>query len=366
MDFLDEVRTHSSRFAHRLKHLETEEATKTALVMPFIQMLGYNIFDPTEVVPEFTADFGIKKGAKVDYAIVQHGQPSILIEAKKCGAPLHVEQESQLFSYFTATKARFGILTDGIVYRFFADIDELRVMDSKPFFELDMLNVTDDQVGQLKKFHKEEFDPQETIEVARELKYTNEIKRILSEEMKAPCDDFVKFVLGRIGVSKNKRFVTQFGPLVQSAFTQYVEGPIDARLNPSLEGGRDQSEQESKPQQPSVTPPPLASLPLNVYLNTMTGGRAEGRQEDMGFVVLAGARVLKRAASSLPPSLADLREAMAKDGRLAGDGSDFWRLTQEHKFRSPSGAASFLLGFAVNGRGTWKDSEGRPLRALLG
>ena len=52
--------------------LLTEEAAKTALVMPFIQALGYDVFNPSEVIPEYTADVGTKKGEKVDYAIC-HG-----------------------------------------------------------------------------------------------------------------------------------------------------------------------------------------------------------------------------------------------------------------------------------------------------
>ena len=87
MDFIDDVRTRSRKFASRVDHLNTEEATKTSLVMPFIQMLGYNIFDPTEVVPEFTADFGSKKGEKADYALVLDAKPVVLIEAKKHGTP---------------------------------------------------------------------------------------------------------------------------------------------------------------------------------------------------------------------------------------------------------------------------------------
>ena len=191
MDFIDDVRTRSRRFQARIEHLDTEEATKTALIMPFIQMLGYSIFDPTEVVPEFTADFGSKRGEKVDYALMQNGDPVVLIEAKKHGSNLRVEQESQLFRYFSATTARFGILTDGIAYRFYSDLDEPREMDKRPFFEFNMLDFTDVQVEQLKQFHKDSFDPTETVEAARELKYTNEIIRTLSEEMKNPTDDFV-------------------------------------------------------------------------------------------------------------------------------------------------------------------------------
>ena len=137
MDFIDEVRARSGRFSTRVEKWKgdppTEEATKTSLVLPFIQMLGYDIFDPTEVIPEFTADIGIKKGEKVDYAIMQRGKPAILIECKKYGSNLDEEAVSQLVRYFGVTDAHFGILTDGIVYRFFSDIDQPNVMDLKPF-----------------------------------------------------------------------------------------------------------------------------------------------------------------------------------------------------------------------------------------
>ncbi len=362
MDFIDEVRAVSRQFEKVAQHWKntqpTEEATKTSLVLPFIKMLGYDFHNPTEVVPEFTAGFGSKK-TKVDYAIMNDGQPVIIIEAKKYGTPLQYEQEGQLSYYFLSRPTvRFGILTNGVGYRFYSDIEERKEMDRKPFLELDILDINDDQIAQLKQFHKKEFDQQKAIEAAREFKYTNRVMDVLAEEMESPCDDFIKFVLGRIGLPKSKKFVTQFGPLVRSAFTQYVRGLIDA----GPKAVKYQSEGETKPEPPPVVPWPDASL----YLNTTKGVRAEGRQEENGFVVLAGSLVLRRTTPSIPLVLAKLRNAMAVDGRLADNGPDFWRLTQDHKFRSPSGAASFLLGFGVNGKIRWKDSEGRTLKALLG
>ena len=144
-----------------MKHWEsetpTEEATKTSLILPFIQMLGYDIFDPAEVVPEFTADIGIKRGEKVDYAIMQRGKPAILIECKKYGSSLAEDAVSQLVRYFGVTDAHFGILTDGISYRFFSDLDQPNVMDPKPFFEFNVLSYSHKAVGELKRFTKEEF-----------------------------------------------------------------------------------------------------------------------------------------------------------------------------------------------------------------
>ena len=242
MDFIDEVRTRSGRFSKRTEHLDTEEATKSALVLPFIQMLGYEIFDPTEVVPEFIADVGIKKGEKVDYALIQDGKPVVLIECKRFGSNLDDADVSQLLRYFTHTDARFGILTDGITYRFFSDLDQPNVMDSKPFFEFNMLDFTDVQVAELKRFTKSAFALRDIVDAARELKYTTEIKRILAEELASPSKEFVRFFLGRV----YQRRVTsaardQFGSLAKQAFAQFINDRVNIRLKSALEQGEDRT-----------------------------------------------------------------------------------------------------------------------------
>ena len=192
MDFIDEVRTRSGRFAKRVGHLETEEATKSSLVLPFIQMLGYEIFDPTEVVPEFTAG-GPKKGEKVDYALMKDGKPSILIECKKYGTNLDQEKTFQLIRYFAFTEAKFGILTDGIVYRFFSDLDKPNMMDAKPFFEFNMLDFSESGVEELKRFTKSAFNVEETVKAAATLKYTRGMKQAIARQFSAPDDDFVQW-----------------------------------------------------------------------------------------------------------------------------------------------------------------------------
>ncbi|UUF04213.1 type I restriction endonuclease [Xanthomonas hortorum] len=118
MDFIDQLRVLATRISTTRALIQTEEATKNAMVMPLIQILGYNVFDPLEVTPEIVADVGIKKGEKVDYAILRDGKPIILFECKKAGAELNINHASQLFRYFHVTAARFGVLTNGLVYRF--------------------------------------------------------------------------------------------------------------------------------------------------------------------------------------------------------------------------------------------------------
>ena len=161
-ELFERVRDFSRKAAERAPHLETEEATKAALVMPFLrEVMGYNVNDPTEVVPEYDADFGTRKGEKVDYAILRDGEPIILIECKKYGPPLAYQEASQLFRYFNTTDAQFGILTDGATYQFFTDLDRPNTLDNKPFLEINLLESGSITIEELHKFVKSDFNAKE-------------------------------------------------------------------------------------------------------------------------------------------------------------------------------------------------------------
>ena len=146
MDFVDQLKQFSKRVETMRETVQTEEATKTAIIMPFFAMLGYDVFNPLEFVPEFTADVGIKKGEKVDYAIIKDGEPVILIECKSISEKLE-KHDSQLFRYFGTTSAKFAILTNGIMYRFYTDLDSPNKMDDDPFLTINILDVRDNQVS---------------------------------------------------------------------------------------------------------------------------------------------------------------------------------------------------------------------------
>ena len=150
MDFIDQIKQFSKRVEGLKDNLNTEEATKTSLIMPFFALLGYDVFNPEEFVPEFTADVGIKKGEKVDYAILNNGEPVILVEAKWVKEPLD-KHGSQLYRYFGTTSAKIRILTNGIIYRFYTDLEEPNKMDKKPFLEINMLDIKERQVPELQK-----------------------------------------------------------------------------------------------------------------------------------------------------------------------------------------------------------------------
>ncbi|WP_373054290.1 type I restriction endonuclease [Thioalkalivibrio sp.] len=238
MDFIDEIKAIGARASKLVDQLQTEEATKNALVMPFVNALGYNVFDPTEVVPEFTADVGVKKGEKVDYAIMKDGGAIMLFECKSVGTNLDSAHASQLYRYFSVTKARIGVLTNGIVYRFFSDLEEPNKMDSKPFLEISILNLEGALIPELKKLTKSHFDEDSIIETAGELKYTREIKRILADQLVKPDDEFVRFFASQVYAGRlTQKAREQFTEIVRRAFRHFINDQISDRLKSALEQG---------------------------------------------------------------------------------------------------------------------------------
>lgn len=234
MDFIDQIKQFSKKAANIKETLQTEEATKMSLIVPFFKMLGYDVFNPDEFVPEYTADVGIKKGEKVDYAIIQDGQPIILIEAKWCGENLD-RHSSQLFRYFGTTKAKFAVLTNGLVYKFFTDLEEPNKMDEKPFLEIDILNPKETKIAELKKFHKSNFNLEEIFSTASELKYSNEFKNILSQELQNPTDDFIRFFLNKTYSGRlTQNVVDKFKPILKKSLNNYISELMNEKIKAAL------------------------------------------------------------------------------------------------------------------------------------
>lgn len=199
MEFTERLNALSNKIKQQTGIIITEEATKTAFVMPFIHnVLGYDVFDPSEVTPEFICDVGTKKGEKIDYAIMKNNEVQILIECKKIGEPLNINHASQLFRYFHVTNARISILTNGQVYRFYTDLDAPNKMDEKPFLEVDLLDIDENIIPELNKLTKSSFDLESIINAAGELKYVSQIKKVLHNQLNNPEDDFVKFFASRV------------------------------------------------------------------------------------------------------------------------------------------------------------------------
>lgn len=216
------------------EQINTEEATKNAFVMPFIQILGYDIFNPTEVIPEFICDIGTKKGEKVDYVIKKDDEPILIIECKhwKENADAH---NSQLHRYYHVSKARFGVLTNGHIYNFYTDLEKPNIMDEKPFFTLDLSNLKNSNIKILENFTKNGFNLEEILDSAEALKYIKLIKNEYEKELQDPSDELVRLLVNRFfekPLTAN-RMVT-FKEYTKKALSNSINESISSRLKNAL------------------------------------------------------------------------------------------------------------------------------------
>ncbi|HEX5119514.1 MAG TPA: type I restriction endonuclease [Pseudonocardiaceae bacterium] len=258
-DIADRVQVLTQALRKHRSAIETEEATKNAFVMPFISsVLGYDVFNPSEVIPEFVADVGVKKGEKIDYALVHDGQVQVLIEAKKINDQLRLEHASQLYRYFSATKARIAILTNGEEYRFYTDLDKPNLMDAEPFMVLKFSEVDTTLLPELAKLTKKSFNLESVLNAASELKYIGQLKRILATQFTTLPDEWVKFLATQVYSGFfTQKVREQFTPLVEAACRQFLNEQVKSRLNKVLD---DDTVLPDEPAEPVVQPQPESDL----------------------------------------------------------------------------------------------------------
>lgn len=251
MDFATRLAELQKRTIEHREVLLTEEAAKTALVMPFLQALGYDVFNPKEVVPEFTADVGIKKGEKVDYAICSDGKVNILVECKPSTAELNVAHASQLFRYFTTTEARLAILTNGVNYQFFSDVEKPNKMDDRPFFSFSMDAIKPSDIRTLEKFAKSDFDIEKIIQEAGNLKLQSLLRKAIEKEFAEPSDEFVKMLASRVLEGRITPAAKEsIARLVTSTISALIRDRVSERLSSALNATTPtmvESDEESAP-----------------------------------------------------------------------------------------------------------------------
>ena len=234
MDFKDQIKQLSDRVLKLKGNIHTEEATKNAFVMPFMQCLGYDVFDPLEVVPEYICDIGIKKGEKIDYAIFKDNLPIILIECKHWKQKMDIH-EGQLLRYFHVSHAKFGLLTNGIQYRFYTDLVEANKMDEKPFLDFNIEDIKDEQIERLKEFHKNYFNSESVFQSASELKYSNELRGLIQGEFLEPKDDFVRYFSKQVYTGAvTAKTLDYFRPLVKKTLNNFISDSISDRLKSAI------------------------------------------------------------------------------------------------------------------------------------
>lgn len=234
MDFKDTIQQIAEKIAKQKDSIATEEATKTSFVMPVIAALGYDVFNPFEVVPEMDCDLVKRKGEKIDYAIMKDENPILLIECKHCKQNLNLH-DTQLQRYFVASKARFGVLTNGIEYRFYTDLEKVNIMDEKPFLVVNMLDLSDNDIEQLKKFHKSYYNEQDILSTAQELQITIQVKEMLNRNFQMPDDEFTRYFVRNLNDGKyTAKLVDQYRPIVKKSIASVINDIISDRLNVAI------------------------------------------------------------------------------------------------------------------------------------
>ena len=251
MEFIEKINQLKDRAAGLKDSLQTEEATKNALIMPFLNALGYDVFNPLEVVPEYIADSRLKKDEKVDYAIMKDGKPIILIECKKVeNDKLDIKKHAgQLFKYFTASKAKFIILTNGIVYKFFSDIEEINILDKDPFFTFNLLEFKENQLETLSEFCKENFDLEKAYSNAGDLKYIKQFEEVIENEYRTPSDDFVRYLISKSGVCDGRitdKVIEKHKSTTVEAFNLFMSKVMKTSLDFSLTAKQEEKQNKNE------------------------------------------------------------------------------------------------------------------------
>lgn len=266
MDFAEQLAQFVKRVESLQGSIQTEEATKTAIIMPFFALLGYDVFNPQEFVPEYVADVGIKRGEKVDYAILQDGEPVIIIEAKALNRNLE-KHDSQLFRYFSTTPAKFAILTNGIRYRFFTDLEDQNKMDVLPFLDFSLLNIKEGQIEELKKFQKENFNVAKIFDSASVLKYQSKFKQTLSEQFQNPSDEFVRLFLQDVySGMKTQSVIERFRPILKRSMQEFISETMNDKIKTALFDTPTQAADKSVETQQEI-PQDAPLLPTETELN---------------------------------------------------------------------------------------------------
>jgi hypothetical protein len=223
--------THIQKSAPKCK---TEEAAKHALVLPFLQfVLNWNIFDPEEIIPEYTADVGIKKGEKVDYCVKKNGRIAFIIECKMPGAKLEKDHASQLYRYFnTLTDCRIGLLTDGVRYLFYTDSENPNILDDTPFLTFDFSRRESIMIEDLKHFTRDLFNAEDIQKTATQIKYAESVKTYLIRQLDAPNDEFVKLLIN--SSDSSAKFTTKNAEIMRSIVKKSLESMIQSRVHQAL------------------------------------------------------------------------------------------------------------------------------------
>lgn len=241
MSFKEDVADLAKRAISAQAIAQTEEATKNAIIMPFLRVLGFDVFDPTQVIPEYVADVGLKKGEKIDYAVKIGSRIEYLVEAKSVSTNLRDAQFSQLFRYFHTCDANIGILTNGLHIWFFTDLEAPNKMDATPFFKFDLLSYDDNDLKELEKFHKSNFSIENIQAAASSLKYLRGAMSFIEAQWANPDEEFVRLVARNFYEGKLTGAVVEgMKPIVRRAFDDLFRQRAKQKIDVAFDDNADE------------------------------------------------------------------------------------------------------------------------------
>ena len=240
-DFRQKLKNFAEDVQKQASHCSNEEATKQFLILPFFELLGYNSRDPREFKPEYVADPSGKD--RVDYVILRNEKPIIALECKPnhCSHKDFVTGRGQLKAYFQSeVTIKMGILTNGVIYEFYADSDHLNMMDSEAFLTLNLNDIVQGQqiekseLEMLQSFQKLTFNPEELRDEAKKMRSLQNFVKQIKELLDEPSDEFVRLLV-------QKQALTQQTPteedkkLVKKAFDVFLKEQLQTQLAESEE-----------------------------------------------------------------------------------------------------------------------------------
>lgn len=242
MSFKEDVADLAKRAISAQAVAQTEEATKNAIVMPFLRVLGFDVFDPNQIIPEYVADVGLKKGEKIDYAVKIGDRIEYLVEAKSVSVNLREAQYSQLFRYFHTCDANIGILTNGLQIWFFTDLEAPNKMDATPFFKFDLLGYDENDLKELEKFHKAHFSIENIKAAASTLKYLRGAIAFIEKQWADPDEAFVRMVAKDFYEGQLRTPVVEsLKPIVKRAFGDLFRQRALKKIDTAFDGGGEET-----------------------------------------------------------------------------------------------------------------------------
>ncbi|WP_336020862.1 type I restriction endonuclease [Acinetobacter bereziniae] len=228
-DFILRLKNHIDHVKKVGEHCSTEETTKQALILPLLDILGFNPYDPTKVLAEFAADFpGVKATERVDYALYCNGQPVMFIEAKPYFSNL-TNHAPQLSRYFNSSLGvTIGAITNGREWRFFTDLINPNVMDEKPFLTVDFTKADPEDLTQLAEFKHDNFHAEKLRFFAEENQYIQQFKTVIKKSINDVDIDFVRYVAQQANIQRqlNAKFLESIQPFVQQAVQQAISDTV--------------------------------------------------------------------------------------------------------------------------------------------